>query len=426
MKRIADEREAALRGDNVGQRGLKTMYGGVELNLKKDKGGFELDIQMPEELVGKNESDMNDEELGKMKEFRQKEKETKEKLRKAQEQELRKLKSDIVEIQLKFEESLLELFKKKLFIDVRILEQELYVIRLVIMLHDGKETKADEKKYRKEIGELEQKKVEKEDLIDTFKGYIQDQENKLADDTVIRDQEKDLRKTFPNANIRQIMSFVRTGRAKKAQLPDQINARKEQLCIGIVDLDPFSNIDMGRVDEKIKEEEDIEVYDYEKDNVAGLNEDDFKRLTQFRETRNIVDKDKEIIQKRIIILQDHINFLEGEYRDTEEQHDGQVVSQKKAADRVQKIRYNFECIVYLKQGQVEVPQLPVATDYKDAILVSKDVIDYENKEIHRRGDEKVKLMEDISGFKTYLKRVRYQTERLELEILDFEERAKDV
>lgn len=75
---------------------------------------------------------------------------------------------------------------------------------------------------------------------------------------------------------------------------------------------------------------------------------------------------------------------------------------------------------------MEVPQLPVATDYKDAILISKDVIDYENKEIQRRGDEKVKLMESISEFKTGLKRVRYVKQRLDLEIEDFEERAKDV
>lgn len=53
------------------------------------------------------------------------------------------------------------------------------------------------------------------------------------------------------------------------------------------------------------------------------------------------------------------------------------------------------------------PQLPVATDYKDAILVSRDVIDYENREIVRRGDEKVKLMDLISEFKTGLKRVKY-------------------
>lgn len=147
-KRIREEREAALKGDNVGQRGLKVMMGGTELNLKKDKGGLELEVLMPEELVGKAVEDMTDEEKAKLKEYEQKKKETMDKLRKAQEQELKKLKADIVEIQLRFEERLLQLFKKKLFIDVRILEQELYVIRLVIMLHDSKETKADEKKYR--------------------------------------------------------------------------------------------------------------------------------------------------------------------------------------------------------------------------------------------------------------------------------------
>lgn len=68
---------------------------------------------------------------------------------------MKKHKGEIVELQLRFEERLLELFKLKLFYDVRILEQELYVIRLVIMLHDGKETKIDEKKYRKEFERLE-------------------------------------------------------------------------------------------------------------------------------------------------------------------------------------------------------------------------------------------------------------------------------
>jgi len=53
------------------------------------------------------------------------------------------------------------------------------------------------------------------------------------------------------------------------------------------------------------------------------------------------------------------------------------------------LKYNYEVVVYLKQGQVEVPQLPVATDYKDAILVKKDVILEENKEIVNRGKKKV-------------------------------------
>jgi len=72
-----------LKGDNVGQRGLKVMMGGTELNLKKDKGGLEHEVLMPEELVGKAVEDMTDEEKVKLKEYEQKKKETMDKLRKA-------------------------------------------------------------------------------------------------------------------------------------------------------------------------------------------------------------------------------------------------------------------------------------------------------------------------------------------------------
>lgn len=66
--------------------------------------------------------DMSDDEKAKFKEFEQKEKEFKEKQKKAWEQDLKKIKGEIIEIQLRFEERLLTLFKYKLFVDVRILE----------------------------------------------------------------------------------------------------------------------------------------------------------------------------------------------------------------------------------------------------------------------------------------------------------------
>jgi hypothetical protein len=126
------------------------------------------------------------------------------------------------------------------------------------------------------------------------------------------------------------------------------------------------------------------------------------------------------------MLQDHINFLEDKFRDIEDNFDQQNTAQKKAMDRINKIRFNFEVIVYLKQGQIEVPQLPVATDYKDAILIQKSIIDEVNSEIIRKGRNKIDLMEKIAKFKVDLKKVSIQKERLDLEIVDFEERAKDV
>ena len=50
----------------------------------------------------------------------------------------------------------------------------------------------------------------------------------------------------------------------------------------------------------------------------------------------------------------------------------------------------------------------------------------ENKQIKKRGDEKVANMIQILKFKTSLKQVQYENKRLKLQITDFEERAKDV
>jgi len=75
---------------------------------------------------------------------------------------------------MRFEERLLTLFKKKLFVDVRVLEQELIIIRLVIMLHDGKETRADEKKLRNKLADLERQKNERDEIIHSFDQFVKD------------------------------------------------------------------------------------------------------------------------------------------------------------------------------------------------------------------------------------------------------------
>ena len=75
---------------------------------------------------------------------------------------------------------------------------------------------------------------------------------------------------------------------------------------------------------------------------------------------------------------------------------------------------------------MEVPQLPVATDYKDAILISRQVLEMENSEIKARGNQKVANMEKILDYKTKLKIVKTVNKRMKLQIEDFKERAKDV
>lgn len=113
---------------------------------------------------------MNDDEKQRYKEFQIKEKEFKEKQRKSWEFTLKNIRNEIVDIEYKFEEKFLALNKKRLFFEHRIYEQELYIIRLIIMMHEGRETRASQNKYADELDQLrtdyEEKKTFLQNCID--------------------------------------------------------------------------------------------------------------------------------------------------------------------------------------------------------------------------------------------------------------------
>ena len=99
------------------------------------------------------------------------------------------------------------------------------IIRHVIMLHDGKETRFDEKNYRREIDKLEAQKTQKEELINNFGVFVQDLEAKLQDQEIVREQEKEIRREFANyqQHMKQVLTFVRAGKPKKPLQPGEVN-----------------------------------------------------------------------------------------------------------------------------------------------------------------------------------------------------------
>lgn len=128
---------------------------------------------------------MNEEEKFKLKEFLQKEKEFKDKQRKAWEQDLKKIKGEIMETNIRFEERISTLFKKKLFFDVRIMEQELAIIRLTIMMHDSRETIVDEKRYSDETATLQSDLHDREEQLQLYYATVADYERRVESNRAI-------------------------------------------------------------------------------------------------------------------------------------------------------------------------------------------------------------------------------------------------
>lgn len=78
---------------------------------------------------------------------------------------MQRVRQEIVEIKTKFEEELMHMYKKRIFYEARVQEQELMIIRLTIALHDVNETAANVVKYRSQILEQESSLNEKTEFV---------------------------------------------------------------------------------------------------------------------------------------------------------------------------------------------------------------------------------------------------------------------
>ena len=280
------EKEALLQGDNIGMRGLKSMMGGNELTFKKEKNKLEEEL-VREDWMNKPEEEMNDDEKQRLREFEQRLKDSIEKQRKQWLVNLQRVRQEIIEIKAKFEEQLYCLYKKRIFYDARIYEQELQIIRLTIALHDVKETAANVVKYNDQF--LEQEKVleSKKDFVHICNDQYTEFDQRMKNDKGFAEQETRLKTICMHEDLdsRKIIVFVKQGKqnCRIVVPPEQQEKMKAHICV----FDPYNEIDAQLVDKKIAEMEKQEQYDFDRDRhmFAEIEEKQFESIVHERQIR---------------------------------------------------------------------------------------------------------------------------------------------
>lgn len=81
-------------------------------------------------------------------------------------------------------------------------------------------------------------------------------------------------------------------------------------------------------------------------------------------------------------------------------------------------------LLKLKQGQVEVEQAAVVTDYTHSSLLHRREIEELNTEIRKLGGEKVQLLIDTKNTKKLIKKKKWENKRLDMFAEDLKERTK--
>jgi len=106
------------------------------------------------------------------------------------------------------------LYKKRLFYEARVYEQELYIVRLNVQLHEVKETRHNSVKYLQEAEETQMELERKHNFLTRCSDQLQEFEMKIGADKSIQTQKESIKASSmrEQLNWKQILGFVENGK----------------------------------------------------------------------------------------------------------------------------------------------------------------------------------------------------------------------
>merc|ERR1712151_721761 len=121
------------------------------------------------------------------------------------------------------------------------------------------------------------------------------------------------------------------------------------------------------------------------------------------------------VQKGNVVFEEMkklLAYFQKERDDAKVVHDQLQVELMEHQQLMDRELYDIEILFKLKQGQVEVPQAAVVTDYSDAVVIDKVVVESRNRRILELGKEKVGTLETTKEFRKKLNLIHWEHKML--------------
>jgi len=460
LQRIADEkareeeRLRKLRENDAGARALQQMMGG-NLKTKKDLSALEITLEPEPWMLEIPEEDMTDLQRQALKEFREKEvalKEEQDKYRKQLEADLKKLKVEVGELMSQFEVTLEDLSRKRFEHDAKFFCQELYCARLNLALLQTVEDTQVLERCKCDVDAEHAKFLELDARLDEFRAEVNDAQEE-QDDRVRHEREassaQHFRQQFSQSGLEPeiITGLLQVFRAKK---PGAGTGQRQSIVIGtlggptpepklggmghavdafrgIVPRDPYPDLGTEAAAAAAAAAQTLPEDDLVPETMPeGADEASFQRMLELRREKLLAELDvrsgQGVIQEMAYLLA-HKQQERDAARAAGDRLQAELADHERLMDRE---LHDIEILFKSRQGQVEVPQAAVVTDYSDAIVIDKDVVESRNSRILELGKEKVKSMETVKEFRKKLSLIQWEHRMLGFQTTDLEERTKDV
>eukprot|EP00002_Diphylleia_rotans_P030276 TRINITY_DN620_c0_g1_i6.p1 TRINITY_DN620_c0_g1~~TRINITY_DN620_c0_g1_i6.p1 ORF type:complete len:1590 (-),score=396.80 TRINITY_DN620_c0_g1_i6:241-5010(-) len=399
-------------------RALKIMMGG-KLD-KRDEESLDEEIVRPE-WMSKPAEEMTEEEVKELKEFEQKlatAKEEREKRKKALETELKKLQGSIQDICSAFDDKVYQLFLTRMHTDQSIYEEELKIIKLSQALLQDEDFENKEIKLTSMLEEIKYKKAKCTSTISEFKKELdQFKEQYESVAAADRNMERAFKREFADADLYVDQLFRLFKRRYKAP---PITVKPSP------DIHPDPMTAMEFIEQQSSESALAnDKLDAVVDKPEGLEDEIWER---FLETRAMKIESEAELKKHTTILNDMTRYYnQVTEEDQELQDEIERILRELSEFRDIRVREasNLDVLFKLKQGQLEVEQAAVVTDYADAVFIHRAVVQELNHSIRQLGEDIVRLLRQIKDFRKNIHQVEWENKKLEMQAEDLQFKIRD-
>eukprot|EP00928_Gymnodinium_smaydae_P070098 TRINITY_DN54035_c0_g1_i1.p1 TRINITY_DN54035_c0_g1~~TRINITY_DN54035_c0_g1_i1.p1 ORF type:complete len:1781 (+),score=503.89 TRINITY_DN54035_c0_g1_i1:158-5344(+) len=434
------ERLRQLRENDAGTRALMQMMGGT-LKTKKDMSALEIVLDKEAWMDEIPEDEMTEQQLAAYKEFQEKEKalmEEQDKYRKQLDAEFKGAKQNVEDLKNEFEAKLKELHHQRFASDARFFCQELYCVRMQLAvlqnvedLQVAAQATAEVEASKVRLGATESELQAFQSQVDSAKAKQEERKNHEKE-CVSASHFKAQFAHLEQEVVALLLPIFRRKRdlsaaaASEAPADRSSNSTATTAAGHIAGVgDPYPDLDTPGAKENAALDGPIEEIPMD-ECPEGVDEASFRRMNELRHERLHAEAE---VQRGLAVLQEMAGLLahyQNERDDSQAEHDQILQELAEHQALMDREMFDVEVLFRLRQGQVEVPQAAVVTDYSDAIVINTEVVESRNRRIMELGKEKVTTLETIKEFRKKLSLIEWEHRMLEHQTTDLEERTKDV
>ncbi|CAD5121750.1 DgyrCDS10227 [Dimorphilus gyrociliatus] len=428
-RKLEEERRARERADNWRERGLDQMMNGVLEIRKEDE--LKKDVPRPAFMDKKSEDDWSDDEKRIAEEYKQKVialNEEREKFRKQLDMELKKLQAATLENSQAFDETLQNLFQRKIKTEMAVYQEELKIQRLRLSMLVEEELKHREKELLELL--MIKKAMQTETIVavqeskKNVEAFKETLENLTAESQLL---DKGFKREFNDCTALHLDLLSKLFRRRPKGL--KAVRTSDTPIFDVKSGNPYS----GRPP-SARDTDDIEIQvaqammelDKMSNAPEGVEKPLWDRFCRYRRSKYGSEL---IIKKKSEILAEMNKFLQKRQKEEDETRE-EIDSITSALNTLREERMRFSCNlevqIVMKQGQVEVDPGNFIHNFKDSILVHRSVIEDLNFKIQTLGESKISSMVESKDFRKGIAQLQWEHKRMLMQTEDLKNKMKDI